>query len=159
MLPWLFHPDLAQLDEKHPTQCVAAAVHFFLRKAMFKTAILQTKVAGKFRVAPKKLHKAITGQKYDPGHKPTKAERRWKEANTVKPSPRKDKSPEGKQKTSGKKTDEAASETSEMDTTETEMPPLLEASNNDSNDDENGAKSKKFQFKKPTPKPRHGSQF
>ena len=84
---------------------------------MFKTSILQTKVAEKFRVAPKKLHKAITGQKYDPGRKPTKAERTWKEADTVKPSPRKDKSPEGKQQTSDKKTDEAASETSEMDTT------------------------------------------
>ena len=44
-----------------------------------------------------------------------------------------------------------------MDTTETEMPPLLEASNDDNNDDENGAK--KFQFKKPTPKPHHGSQL
>ena len=61
MLPQLFHPDLAQVDEKHPTQCVAAAVHFPLRKATFKTAILQTKVAEKFRVAPKKLHKTITG--------------------------------------------------------------------------------------------------
>ena len=82
-------------------------------------------------------------------------ERTWKEADTVKPSPRKGKSPEGKQQTSDKKTDEAASETSEMDTTETEMPPLLEVSN----DDENGAKKKKFQFKKPTPKPCHGSQL
>ena len=61
MLPRPFHPDLAQLDEKHPTQCVAAAVHFLWRKAMFKTAILQTKVAEKLRVAPKKLHEAITG--------------------------------------------------------------------------------------------------
>ena len=61
-------------------------------------------------------------------------ERTQKEADTVEPSPRKDKSPEGKQ-ISGKKTDEAASETSEMDTTETEMPPLLEASDDDSNDD------------------------
>ena len=82
-------------------------------------------------------------------------ERTQKEADTVKPSPRKDKSPEGKQQTSDKKTDEAASETSKMDTTETEMPPLLEASD----DNENGAKRKKFQFKKPTPKPHHGSQL
>ena len=85
-------------------------------------------------------------------------ERTWKEADTAKPSHRKDKSPAGKQQTSGKKTDEAASETSEMDTTETEMPPLLEASNDDSND-KNGAKRKKFQFKKPTPKPHHRLQF
>ena len=28
-------PDLAQIDEKHPTRCVAAAVHFLLRKATF----------------------------------------------------------------------------------------------------------------------------
>ena len=61
--------------------------------------------------------------------------------------------------TSGRKTDEAALETSEMDTTETEMPPLLEASDDDSDNDENGAKRKKFQFKKPTPKPHRGSQF
>ena len=86
-------------------------------------------------------------------------ERTWKEANTVKPSPRKDKSPEGKQQTSDKKTDEAALETSEMDTTQTEMPPLLEASGDDSDNDENGAKRKKFQFKKPTPIPHHGSQL
>ena len=125
---------------------------------MFKTAILQTKVAEKFRVALQKLHGAITGQKYDPDRKPTKVERTQKEANTVKSSPRKDKSPEGKQQTSGKKIDEAASETSEMDTTEIEMPPLLEASDDDSND-KNGAKGKKFQFKKPTPKPHHRSQF
>ena len=86
-------------------------------------------------------------------------ERTWKEAKTVKPTPRKDKSPEGKQQTSGKKTVEAASETAEMDTTETEMPPLLEASDDISNDDENGAKRKKFQLKKPTPKPRCRSQL
>ena len=61
MLSQPFHPDLAQVDEKHPTQCVAAAVHFLWRKAAFKTAISQTKVAEKFRVAPKKLHEAITG--------------------------------------------------------------------------------------------------
>ena len=88
-------------------------------------------------------------------------ERTWKEADTVKPSPRKDKSPEGKQQTmtSCRKTDEATLETSKMDTTETEMPPLLEASDDNSDDDENGAKRKKFQFKMPTPKPHHGSQF
>ena len=101
-------------------------MHFLLRKVTFKTAISQTKVAEKFRVAPKKLHKAITGQKYDRGCKSTKAERTQKEADTVKPSPRKDKSPEEKQQTmtSGRKTDEATSETSEMNTIETEMPPL-----------------------------------
>ena len=60
--------------------------------------------------------------------------------------------------TSGRKTDEATSETSEMDTAETEMPPLLGVSD-DSDDVENGAKRKKFQFKKPTPKPHRGSQF
>ena len=61
--------------------------------------------------------------------------------------------------TSGRKTDEAALETSVMDTTEMEMLPLLEASDDDSNDDEDGAKRKKFQFKKPTPKPHHRLQF
>ena len=161
MLPWLFHPDLTQIDEKHPTQCVAVTVHFLLRKVTFKTAISQTKVAEKFRLAPKKLHKAITGQKYDPGHKSTKVERKQKKADAVKPSPKKDKSPEEKQQamTSGRKTDEATLETSEMDTAETEMPPLLEVSNDESDDDENGAKGKKFQFKKPTPKHHHGLQL
>ena len=61
--------------------------------------------------------------------------------------------------TSGRKTDKAILETSKMDTVETEMPPLLEASDDDSDDDKNGAKRKKFQFKKPTPKPCHRSQF
>ena len=61
MLPQPFQPDLAKIDKKHPTRCVAVAVHFLLCKATFKTAVSQTKVAEKFWVTPKKLHEAITG--------------------------------------------------------------------------------------------------
>ena len=75
MLPWLFHSKLAEVDEKHPTRCVTAAVHWLLCKAAFKTNISQSKVAKKFLVQPKKLHIAIMGQKYDTGQKLTKKEK------------------------------------------------------------------------------------
>ena len=67
MLPQPFHPILAEIDEKHLTRCATMAVHWLIRKAGFKTNISQNKVADKFRVAPKKLHEAITRRKYDPG--------------------------------------------------------------------------------------------
>ena len=67
MLPWPFHPMLAELDEKHPTRCATAAVHWLLRRAVFKTNVSQNKVAEKLQVAPKKLHEAVTEQKYDSG--------------------------------------------------------------------------------------------
>ena len=54
-----------------------------------------------------------------------------------------------------KKTDEITSDTAEMDTIETDIPTLLEVSD----DDNSGAKRKKFEFKKPTPKPCCGSYF
>ena len=75
MLPWPFHPKLAEVDEKHPTRCVPAAVHWLLCKAAFKTNISQSKVAEKFLVQPKKLHITITGQKYDASQKLTKKEK------------------------------------------------------------------------------------
>ena len=65
MLPQPFHPKLAEVDEKHPTRCVSAAVHWLLCKAAFKTNISQSKAAEKFLVQPKKLHIAITSHKYD----------------------------------------------------------------------------------------------
>ena len=51
MLPWPFHPKLAEVDKKHPTRCVTAVVHWLLCKA-FKTNISQSKVAKKFLVQP-----------------------------------------------------------------------------------------------------------
>ena len=70
-----FHPKLAEVDEKHPTRCVTAAVHWLLCKAAFKTNIPQSKVAKKFLVQSKKLHIAITGRKYDMCQKLTKKEK------------------------------------------------------------------------------------
>ena len=136
MLPWLFHPTLAKLDEKHLTRCAAATVHWLLRRAAFKTNVSQNKVAEKFQVAPKKLHEAIMGQKYDPGQKMMKTQKEAKD----------DKEKQKKQKTTPEKEppEKATPDTTEMDT----MPPL-----EDINDD-NGAK-KKFKFKKPTSKPCH----
>ena len=75
MLPQPFHSKLAEVGGKHPTRCVAAAVHWLLCKAAFKTNISQSKVAEKFMVQPKKLHITITGHKYDMGRKLTKKEK------------------------------------------------------------------------------------
>ena len=74
------------IDEKHLTQCIAAAVHWLIWKAVFKTKISQNKVAEKFLVQPKKLHIAIMGRKYDPGRKPTKKEKTEQAAAMVTPS-------------------------------------------------------------------------
>ena len=54
---------------------MAATVHFLLRKPAFQTKLSQTKVVEKFLVQPKKLHIAMTGQKYDAGHKLAKKEK------------------------------------------------------------------------------------
>ena len=136
MLPRLFHPILAKIDKKHPTRCAAASVHWLLRKAAFKTKVSQNKVAEKFWVAPKKLHEAIMGRKYDPGQKLMKKQKEAKD----------DKERQKKQKTMPEKEppEKATPNTTEMNT----MPPLEDI------EDDNGAK-KKFKFKKPTPKPCH----
>ena len=54
MFLWPFHPKLAEVDEKHPTRCLAAAVHWLLCKDAFKTNISQRKVAEKFLGAAQK---------------------------------------------------------------------------------------------------------
>ena len=54
---------------------MAATVHWLLHKAAFQTKLSQTKVAEKFLVQPKKLHIAMTGQKYDARHKLMKKEK------------------------------------------------------------------------------------
>ena len=75
MLPQPFHPKLSVLDEKHPTRCVAAGIHFLIQRAAFQSKISQSKVAEKFLVHQKKMHLAISGCKYDLGWKPTKKEK------------------------------------------------------------------------------------
>ena len=89
-------------------------------------------MAEKFWVAPKKLHEAIMGRKYDLGQKLMKKQ---KEAED-------NKEKQKKQKTMPEKEppEKATPDATEMDT----MPPLEDIVN------DNGAKKK---FKKPTPKP------
>ena len=72
-------------------------------------------------MAPKKLFEAITGWKYDPDHKPTKAEKLQKEADQTKPSPKKDKSTKGEKEkqqtpTPEKRPEKATPDTTAMDT-------------------------------------------
>ena len=72
ILPQPFHPKFAKLDTKDPTRCLAAAVHFLIRKKLFNSKVTQLHVAKVFAVAEKKLHLAISGRKYDPGKKASK---------------------------------------------------------------------------------------
>ena len=82
ILPQPFHPKLSATDEKHPTGCVAASVHFLIQRAAFQSKISQSKVAKKFLVHLKKLHLAISGLKYDLRRKLTKKEKAEKAAAT-----------------------------------------------------------------------------
>ena len=72
ILPWHFHPKFASLDSKDPTRCLAAAVHFLIRKKLFESKCTQLSVAKAFAVAEKRLHFTISGRKYKPGKKASK---------------------------------------------------------------------------------------
>ena len=54
---------------------MAATAHFLIRKELFNFKCTQLHVAKVFTVAEKKLHLAISGQKYDPGKKASKTKR------------------------------------------------------------------------------------
>ena len=69
ILPRPFHPKLSDIPLKHPTRCLAAAVHFLVRKKLFNSKYSQLQIAKDFAVAEKKLHLIASGRKYDPGKK------------------------------------------------------------------------------------------
>ena len=75
ILPRPFHPKLSGIVFKHPTRCLAAAVHFLIRKKLFNSKYPQLLVAKDFAVSEKKLHLAVSGRKYDPGKKAPKKRR------------------------------------------------------------------------------------
>ena len=52
-------------------RCLAAAVHFLIRKKPFNTKYAQLLVAKDFAVAEKKLYLAVSRRKYDPGKEST----------------------------------------------------------------------------------------
>ena len=93
ILPRPFHSKFANLDFKDPTRCLAAAAHFLIRKKLFNSKCTQLHVAKVFAVAEKKLHLAISRQKYDPGKKASKRKRTSDEKTSdPKPSTSQDKS-------------------------------------------------------------------
>ena len=81
-LPRPFHPALAVLPPKHPTHCLVAVIHTVLQRHLFNSKESSSTISEEFQVAPKKLYEGLTGKRYDPGQKLTKAE----EAAKVTPS-------------------------------------------------------------------------
>ena len=69
ILPQPFHPKLSDIPFKHPTRCLAAGVHFLIRKKLFNSKYSQLQITKDFAVAEKKLHVAASGRKYDLGKK------------------------------------------------------------------------------------------
>ena len=53
-------------------RCLAAAVHFLIRKKLFNSKCTQLHVAKDFAVAEKKLHLTVSGRKYNPVKKTSK---------------------------------------------------------------------------------------
>ena len=63
ILPQPFHPKFSTIAFKHPTRCLAATAHFFIRKKLFNSKYPQLLVAKDFAVAEKKLHLTVKGKK------------------------------------------------------------------------------------------------
>ena len=72
-LPRPFHPALGVLPPRHPTRCLAAIIHTVLRRHLFNSKESTSTISEEFQVAPKKLYEGLTGKRYDPGQKLTKA--------------------------------------------------------------------------------------
>ena len=70
-----FHPTLAVLPPKHPTQCLAAIIHTVLRREFFNTKESTSTISEQFQIASKKLYEGLTGKRYDSRQKLTKAEK------------------------------------------------------------------------------------
>ena len=103
-------------------RCLAAAVHFLIRKKLFNTKYPQLLVAKDFAVAEKKLHLAVSGRKYDPGKKAPK-KRRTSDVKTVdlKPSTSQDQ-PQDKSAPEQQPQDESVSEQQPQDESISEQP-------------------------------------
>ena len=85
-LPRPFHPALAVLPPKHPTHCLAAIIYKVLQRELFNSKESTSTISEQFQVTPKKLYEELTGKRYDPGQKLTKAAKAAREAAKVTPS-------------------------------------------------------------------------
>ena len=142
------------MDTKHPTSCLAAAVHYTLHQRLIdKFKESQSSVADLFIVEHKKFFTSITGHTYDAGKKLTKVEKKEKEAKEMELKKQKLEKvgemtkveKQEKEKEAQLKKDDGAP----MDTDD--MPALI--SDNESNDGAKGMKKKWIVNKKPTKPP------
>ena len=83
MLPRPYHPSLASLPPKHATCALAAIIHALLRKHVFNSKESPNTICEQFQITPKKLYEGMTGKRYDPGVKLTKAEKQQKEVECL----------------------------------------------------------------------------
>ena len=147
ILPQPFHPILSDIPFKHPTRCLAAAVHFLIRKKLFNSKYPQLQITKDFAVAEKKLHLAASRRKYDLGKKaPCK-----RTASGNIPTPTKMSTHEKEQQHTQSDTITETPEASQMS----------EPKDDDESLPDPFTPSKTFSTKgpKPTPKPCHGSQL
>ena len=80
ILPCPYHPNLEKVKSKHPTRCLATAVHYTLREKLFdKFHESQGKITDIFQVKHKKNFTSVTGRTYDASKKLTMAEKKEKE--------------------------------------------------------------------------------
>ena len=82
-LPRPFHLALAVHPPKHPTRCLVAVIHTVLWRHLFNSKVSSTTISEEFQVTPKKLYEGLTGKRYDPRQKLTKAEKAAREAAKV----------------------------------------------------------------------------
>ena len=137
------------MNNKHPTCCLAAAVHYTLCQKLFnKFKESQSNVADQFLVEHKKFFTSIMGCKYDTGRKLMKAEKKEKEAKEMELKKQKA-GQTAKVEKQEKKNEEP------MDTNG--MPTFISDSNDD--DEQKGTKKKWIFNKKPTKPPSRKSNI
>ena len=88
MLPRPHHPNLEAVDPKHPTRALAAAIHYQIRKKMFKTKFpaSQNEIADLFEVERKKFFTSITGREHEAGKKMPKKKTKTSDTKEAKKS-------------------------------------------------------------------------
>ena len=81
ILPWPYHPILESVENKHPTHCLAVAVHYQLHQKLYTTfRESEANTADMFGVERKKFYTSVSGCMYDAGKKLMKAEKKEHEA-------------------------------------------------------------------------------
>ena len=136
MLPWQFHPALAKLNEKHRPDVLLQQSTGYLGGQLSRPMFHKTKWLRNCGCHPRSYMR----QSQDENMTQDELTKKQKEAKD-------NKEKEKKQKTTPDKEppEKATPDTTEMNT----MPPLEDIDDNN----DNGAKKKKFKFKKPILKP------